>query len=229
MQKRLRQFLKTYHGSSFPTRSETTDGAIHVVKMRGAGNGGEALLSEFVVNRLAARAGLPVPDVCVIDIAEGHPWDFGTDEFDDLLQKSPGPNLALAWLGEVRTLTADEARALPEDIISQVVTIDLMFSNFDRSADCPNLVEDSQAKVWIMDHGSCRFLFQPTSAAPNALPRNHLFAGREDAFDPRWMDPISTSLITETDQEIPELWLIEAGVSREDVREKIVARLGNSR
>jgi len=98
MTKRLAKFIETYPGSSFPTRSQTTDGEMCVVKMRGAGNGAVALLSEFVVNRLASRAGLSVPDVSIIDIADNHPWDFGSDEFDDLLQKSSGPNLAsLGW------------------------------------------------------------------------------------------------------------------------------------
>jgi hypothetical protein len=81
MSKRLRQFVETYRGSSFPTRSETHDGESCVVKMRGAGNGGRSLLSEFIVNRLGARAGLAIPDASIIDIPAAFPWRFGTDEF----------------------------------------------------------------------------------------------------------------------------------------------------
>src|SRR5258705_4210739 len=79
MPKQLGRFIETYRGSSFPTRSETTEGETCVVKMRGAGNGAAALLSEFVVNRLAARAGLPVPDVFIVQIEAERPWDYGTD------------------------------------------------------------------------------------------------------------------------------------------------------
>ena len=57
MAKELAQFIEMYRGSSFPTRSVTTAGETCVVKMRGSGNGAEALVSEFVVNRLAHAAG----------------------------------------------------------------------------------------------------------------------------------------------------------------------------
>lgn len=73
MPRHLTRFLETYRGSSFPTRAVMGDGSEWVVKLRGAGNGAGALLSEFVVNRLASAAGLPVPEVCVVDLPEGFP------------------------------------------------------------------------------------------------------------------------------------------------------------
>jgi len=71
MHRRLGRFVETFRGSSFPTRGETTDGEACVVKMRGAGNGDEAVLSELVVNRIACADGLPVPMAFVVEIEAG--------------------------------------------------------------------------------------------------------------------------------------------------------------
>ena len=42
--------------------------------------------------------GWPVPDVAWIDIPQDFPWTFGTDEFDDIVQKSYGWNLGIAYI-----------------------------------------------------------------------------------------------------------------------------------
>src|SRR5258708_2630467 len=133
MSKRLKQFLETYRGSSFPTRSETTEGEICIVKMRGAGNGGALLLSEILLYPLCSGAGLAVPDASIIDLPAGFPWVFGTDEFYDLVQKSAGPNLALEWIVGATPLPDDRYRSLPDELVSQIVTIDLVFENVDRT------------------------------------------------------------------------------------------------
>ena len=230
MPKQLGRFIETFRGSSFPTRSETTEGESCVVKLRGAGNGAAALLSEFVVNRLAVRAGLPVPDVFIVQIEAERPWDYGTDEFYDLVQKSAGPNLALAWLDGVRPWSGNAYGSLPDELVSQVVTIDLAFSNVDRSAQSANLVEDAHQRRWIIDHGSCRFLFRPDAASARSastwmLPADHIFAHRADAFDPRWLAPVNAALIAETTAEIPDAWLAEIRLTRDQVAKKITACL----
>ncbi len=213
----LARFIQTFRGSSFPTLSETRDGERVVIKMRGAGNGAGALLSEFLVNRLAHLCGLPVPDVRIVEIAAGHPWEFGTDEFDDLLQKSPGANLGICWIPGARQLTAEEAEALPLDFISQVVTLDLVFANLDRSPASCNLLLDSGGRRWIVDHGSCRFLFRRSSSPAASLPGDHIFRGREDLFDMTWFKPATPGLIEASVAEAPESWLAEDRFSREDI------------
>ncbi len=212
MVRQLTRFLETYRGSSFPTRSELDDGSTCVVKMRGAGNGSAALLSEFVVNRLARAAGLPVPDALVVEIAAGFPWEFGTDEFHDLVQKSPGPNLGLTWIEGARAVSAADYNALPHELVSQVVTLDLAFANWDRPTRSGNLLEDRRGRRWIVDHGSCRFLFQPCANGPRVLPPDHAFAGWEGTDDARWLRAVDAALVAEVVAEIPDLWLSEAGL-----------------
>jgi hypothetical protein len=216
MPARLGRFLETYRGSSFPTLSETTEGEQVVIKMRGAGNGAGALLSEFLVNRFAHLCGLPVPDVRIVEIAADHPWDFGTDEFDDLLQKSAGANLGICWIPEARQVTADEAASLPEEFISQVVTLDLTFSNLDRSSASCNLLREPSGRRWIIDHGSCRFLFR-RGAVSKVLPDDHVFRGRVDAFDGRWLKPLVPALVEKTVAEVPEQWLMEEGFTQDQI------------
>jgi hypothetical protein len=221
MHPRLGRFLETFRGSSFPTHSETADGTPCVVKMRGAGNGAAALLSEFIVNRLASRVGLPVSDVFTIEIPVLFPWVYGTDEFDDLVKKSPGPNLALEWLPDVRPISASEHVGLPRDLISQIVTLDLAFANRDRTPRSANLLIDRQGSYWIVDHGSCRFLFQASESSSARLPEDHIFAESSDRFDAHWLSPITSTLVAETVTELPDLWLAETGFMRNDVTEKI--------
>jgi len=229
MHKRLGHFIETYRGSSFPTRSQTADGELCVVKLRGSGNGSAALISEFVVNRLASRAGMAVPDVFVLDIADGHPWDFGTDEFYDLVQKSSGANLAITLLNGARPVDAVRYISLPDEVVSQVVTLDIVFTNFDRSARSANLVEDDDGRYWIIDHGSCRFLFQSPGQCVCRLRKDHIFAGREEAFDPGWLEKMSSSLLADTVTEIPDVWLTDSGLTRDVVHSRIAAHLGSQR
>jgi hypothetical protein len=226
VRKHLKQFIATFAGSSFPTRSETTDGETCVVKMRGAGNGGGALLSEFIVNRLGARAGLAIPDASIIEIPAGFPWSFGTDEFHDLVEKSPGPNLALQWIDRAAVAPIDRYRSLPDELVSQIVTLDLVFENVDRTGQSNNLLVDAQDRHWIIDHGSCRFLTRDSNRSRRALPPGHIFSDRAAAFDRRWLSPMTAALIRETVAEAPAAWLLEAGLARDEIVQRVLARLG---
>lgn len=223
--KHLKRFVETYPGSSFPTRSETTDGESCVVKMSGAGNGSGSLLSEFIVNRMGARAGLPIPDASIIDIPAGFPWRFGTDEFYDLVKKSAGANLALEWIRGATVWPVDRYRSLPDERVSQIVTLDLVFENVDRTAQSRNLLVDDRGRYWIVDHGSCRFITRDPELSPQTLPVGHIFSDRASAFDRRWLAPITSTLISETIAELPEMWLRDAALTRDEVCQMIVARV----
>ena len=55
-------------GGSLPAVVDT-DGGLYVVKFRGAGQGALALVAELVAGLLARRAGLPVPDLALVEVA----------------------------------------------------------------------------------------------------------------------------------------------------------------
>jgi hypothetical protein len=221
----LRRFLKTYRGSSSPTLAELDSGGTVVVKLRGSGNGAEALTSEYIVNRLAQAAGFPVPAPLIVELPDGFPWAYGTDEFHDLVRKSPGPNLGLAVIPGARPLPAERYRALAPAVISQLVTLDRTFSNWDRTEQSGNLLEDEARQVRFVDHGSCRFLAERDRADLPPLSRHHIFRVRQETFDATWLELIDDALVASTARELPEAWLTEIGLTREGLLVALRTRL----
>ncbi len=65
------------------------------MKFSGAGPGARSLLTEYVATALAGRLGLPVPSTRTLYLPPQFPWQIGTDEFDDLVQRSAGWNLGI--------------------------------------------------------------------------------------------------------------------------------------
>ncbi|MBS0618242.1 MAG: hypothetical protein JSR44_08645 [Spirochaetes bacterium] len=172
----LAEFELQYRGSSFPTRIRTSDEKQYVLKMRGAGNGAQSLMQEFIVNRTAALLGFSVPDAQVIDIPHGYPWRFGTDEFDDILQKSFGTNLGIEFIANAEALTAIAPLAEDARAFEEMLALDSFFRNFDRTELSQNFLIDRNRRIWLIDHGSCQFITTQPTDLPLELPKNHLFA-----------------------------------------------------
>jgi hypothetical protein len=221
--KAVRKFLRTFTGSSFPTLSELEDGSQAVVKMKGTGNGTESLLSEFIVNRIARTLNLPVPETFFVTIPDLFPWTYGTDEFDDLLQKSYGVNLGLEYLPDANPKLAPTYNTLAAEILVPLLAIDLQFLNIDRLPKSQNLLEDTQGRQWLVDHGSCFFLAAPDlplSSVPSyELYQNlsHLKKDVQDLAKRLRNETLAKSIV----QEIPESWLKETGYSSETIMNRI--------
>src|SRR5579864_2978711 len=85
-------------GGSLPAVVETEDGALYVVKFRGAGHGAKALVAELITGLTASALGLPTPELALMDV----PAPFGRSEPDpeiqDILQKSHGINVGAVYL-----------------------------------------------------------------------------------------------------------------------------------
>jgi hypothetical protein len=220
MEKRLKRFLGSFLGSSVPTLCETEDGEVWVLKMHGAGNGPESLLSEYIVNALAASAGLPVPEPTMITIPDDTPWRYGTDEFHDIVKKSGGQNLGLQYLGETKPVPESDYNGLSTALVSQIVTLDLTFANVDRRRSSQNLLQDRRGAIWIVDHGSCRFLRRAERAAK--LPTDHSFAGWEDLYDPKLLD-VRPQRVQAIVKRIPAAWLSSIALSREQISHALLA------
>ena len=84
-------------GGSLPAVVDT-EGGLFVVKFRGAGQGPRALVAELLVGLIAARLGLAVPELALVEV----PAPFGRSEPDpeiqDLLRRSHGLNVGLRYL-----------------------------------------------------------------------------------------------------------------------------------
>jgi len=110
----IRRVLAT--GSSFPSVVETSAGELYVQKLSGAGPGRRALATEYLALKIARNFGLTVPDAHVIDLPRDFPWQTGTDEFHEAVQRSAGPNLGVAFIDNARDLAAAELAELPRAI-----------------------------------------------------------------------------------------------------------------
>src|SRR5262245_23327615 len=93
-------------GGGFPSLVETTSGRHFIMKLSGVGQGASGLLAEFIAMRLASALGLKVPRVKPILLSNTLPWQVGTDEFYDALQRSSGWNLGVEFIDAARDLTA---------------------------------------------------------------------------------------------------------------------------
>jgi len=221
----LQHFKQLYPGSSFPTLVENTAGEPWILKMRGAGNGPLSLLSEFIANRVAAQLGWPVPDVNWIRIPDNYPWIFGTDEFDDIVQKSYGWNLGIQYIPDSQQIVSSDIESISEDFLNILYTLDLFFMNVDRTAKACNLLRDGMGRFWIIDHGFL-MLFQPVTKLGTTLFSTHifhiLFPGRLFQYDRRLHD---AALFEAAIRQIPEQILADSGWTQSRLIETVLLRM----
>ena len=179
-------------GGSLPAVVETEAG-LFVVKFRGAGQGPKALAAELVVGQLAAAAGLPVPELVLVDV----PPPFGRSEPDpeiqDILRKSHGLNVGIRYLDGAFNFDAGAAGELASaEFASRLVWLDALVTNPDRTHRNPNLLVWADA-LWLIDHGAALYghhdwpsVDERSARAPFPLIRDHVLldaAGALGAID----------------------------------------------
>ena len=121
-----------------------------------------------------------MPLVQRLFLPEKFPWQIGTDEFDDLVQRSAGWNLGVRFIPDARDLVEADLAALPAPFLARLAQADRLLQNVDRTRRNPNLLGDAAGAVWAIDHGACLFLDRIVAGrTPYAfgLPTNHFLAG----------------------------------------------------
>jgi hypothetical protein len=163
---------------------ETADG-LYVVKFRGAGQGPRALVAELIVGGLAARLGLPVPQLALVDV----PPPFGRSEPDpeiqDVLRRSHGTNVGIRYLdGAFNYDAAAAGDLLTEDFATRLVWLDAYVTNPDRTHRNPNLLIWRRTP-WLIDHGAALYAHHDWASVDDArirtpfpLIRDHVLLGR---------------------------------------------------
>ena len=143
-------------GGSLPGLVEADDDGLYVVKFRGAGQGPGALVAEIVAGELARSLGLPVPELALVEldpqigVAEPDP------EIQDLLVASAGLNLAVDFLPGALGFTAAAAEGADPDFCANVVWLDGLVMNLDRTPRNPNLLT-WHGRTWLIDHGAALY------------------------------------------------------------------------
>lgn len=229
-------------GGSLPALGEASDGFRYVVKLRGAGHGAKALISELVGGLVAKAFKFKTPELVLLDLDGAFGITEPDEEVQELLRKSEGLNLGMHFLdgaatfdpavNKVDTLTA-----------SKLVWMDAFLTNVDRTRLNPNMMI-WHGELWLIDHGASLYFHHswrdPQQAALDPFPfisRHALlpFADRLEEADRLMRQAITPRTLSAIADLIPDEWLTEeeSGLTpkerREAYRTFLTRRLAESR
>ncbi|MCX4244498.1 HipA family kinase [Paraliomyxa miuraensis] len=153
----IRYVTPLREGGSVPAVMELSDGTLHVVKLRGAGQGPRALVAEIIVGQLARALELPAPEVALVTLPDAIARTERDQEIQELLVASVGLNVGLAFLsGALMFDPAAPPPSLDSELASRLVVFDAFVTNVDRTARNPNLL-CRQGELWLIDHGAALY------------------------------------------------------------------------
>src|SRR3546814_15186401 len=136
--------------------SEADDGFLFVLKFRGAGQGGKALIAELIGGEIARKLGLKVPELVFATLDPAFGRTEADEEIQDLLKASTGLNLSLHYLSGAITYdpAAGQAAGQADPLsASRTVWLDALMMNVDRTPRHPTMLNWHQA-LWLIDHGT---------------------------------------------------------------------------
>jgi hypothetical protein len=205
-------------GGSLPGLVEADDDGLYVVKFRGAGQGPRALVAEWLAGELARMIGLTVPDLVGIEIDPALGDAEPDEEIHDLVGKSGGLNFGMDFLPGALTFNPAAATArdvIDPDFAADVVWLDALVTNPDRSAQNPNLLI-WHGRPWLIDHGAALYIHHtwrdPDEHARRPFERigQHVllpYADSIETADARLASRIDERTLTDIVAAVPDAWL----------------------
>ena len=200
-------------GGSLPGLVEADDDGLYVLKFRGAGQGIKALVAEVICGELARGLGLAVPEIVLMEVDPALGAAEPDPEIQELITGSAGVNVALDFLpGSLPYTPAAGFQPTPE-LAAEVVWLDALVSNVDRTPRNPNLLVWHE-RLWLIDHGAALFFhhrdWDPEGDAPKPFAgiKDHVLlpiAGSIAEADAR-LDP-SPDLIRAAVEAVPAEWI----------------------
>jgi HipA-like protein len=208
-------------GGSLPGLVEADDDGLYVVKFRGAGQGAAALVAEVVAGELARALGLLVPDLVVAEIAPELALAEPDPEIKDLVTGSAGDNLGVDFLPGALPFTPAGVESIDPGVAADVVWLDALVMNVDRTPRNPNLLV-WHGRTWLIDHGAA--LYRQHGPAPLAASARAPFphvadhvllacAGPIPAADAR-LAPRALAAVDAAVGAVPDGWLGDDPVAR---------------
>jgi hypothetical protein len=203
-------------GGSMPGLVEADDDGLYVLKFRGAGQGPLALVAEVIASELARALGYLVPRLVRIDLdpvlgrAEPDP------EIQELILASGGQNVGIDFLPGSLAYTPSGPVQPDAELAADVVWLDALLTNVDRSAANPNLLVWHQ-QVWLIDHGAALYLqhggLRPAEHAMRAFPQiaEHVLLPRAGSIleaDERLAPRIDRALLEQVIALVPGEWFV---------------------
>jgi hypothetical protein len=185
------------------------------VKFRGAGQGRKALVAEVLVGELARAAGLPVPELVLVDVDADLARAEPDPEIQDLVVASGGLNAGLDFLPGALAYTPAAAPAPTPELAADVVWFDALTTNVDRTPRNVNLLA-WHGRVWLIDHGAALYLqhlgLDPEAHASRPFPvvRDHVLlpaAGSIADADARLAPRLGPQVVARCAALVPDAWL----------------------
>ena len=143
-------------GGSLPGLVEADDDGLYVLKFRGAGQGIKALVAEVIAGELARTLGLAVPELVVMEVDPALGAAEPDPEIQELITGSAGENIALDFLPGALPYTPAAGFQPTADLAAEVVWLDALVSNVDRTPRNPNLLIWHE-RLWLIDHGAALY------------------------------------------------------------------------
>lgn len=202
-------------GGSLPALIEADDDGLYVLKFRGAGQGPKALVAELVVGELARACGIAVPEVVLVDVDPALGDAEPDPEIHDLIRASGGLNVGLDFLPGAVSFTPAAGRLPDPDVAADIVWLDALATNPDRTVQNPNLL-DWHRRLWCIDHGAALYIHHtwrdPDGHAqrPFGRVRDHVllpFASSIADADARLAPRLTPSLLWSIVDAVPDDWL----------------------
>jgi hypothetical protein len=144
-------------GGSLPGLVEADDDGLYVAKFRGAGQGVRALVAEIIIGELARGADLLVPELVTVEIDARLGAAEPDPEIQELITASEGVNLGVDFLPGALAYTPAGAWQPSPELAADIVWLDALATNVDRTARNPNLLLWHE-RLWIIDHGAALYL-----------------------------------------------------------------------
>jgi len=212
----LRYVQPLREGGSLPAIVDGDDDFPYVLKFRGAGQGKKALIAELIGGELARIMALKVPELVFMHLDDSFARTEPDQEIQDLLRFSVGLNLGLHFLSQALTFDPLVHQVEPE-LASQIVLLDSILSNIDRTPRNTNLLLWKR-ELWLIDHGASLYFHHNWSNWENHLQRGfsrvgeHVLLPRATKLETaatKIREQISTEQLHRIVNAIPTEWLEE--------------------
>lgn len=215
-------------GGSMPGLMEADDDGLYVVKLRGAGQGLPALVTEVVVGELGRALGLRVPELVLVDLDADLARAEPDSEIQELVAKSAGPNLGVDFLPGALPFTPATLQAMDPAEAADVVWFDALTTNVDRTPRNPNLIV-WHGRWWLIDHGAALYRqhggrgLAGTAREPFPVIKDHVLlpaAGPIGEADDRLAGPALDAALAAIDL-IPPDWEADRAEIQEYFRRRL--------
>src|SRR5262245_33469888 len=187
---------------------------MYVLKFRGAGQGPKALVAELIAGEIARAAGLPVPEIVLIELDADLARTEPDPEIQDLIRASGGLNVALDYLPGA--VMFDPVASRPDaQLASRIVWFDSFVTNVDRTARNTNMLMWHR-RLHLIDHGAALYFhhswenYRERSRDPFPLIRDHVllpFASELAAVHESMLERITPEVVRSIVDEAPDALL----------------------